>query len=287
MPVYQLNFAYTQAEKGWSEIYYITQPDLAGVKVQVGIGLQTAMVNFRNQLTRLQSCRISDIANNRTTVVQVIGRNGTNNGLTADVASTAGIVTLKENLFLGTRKVWLRGISDSDVVRLLDGNDNPSPGFILGMANYFDAIAFAGLQIRSLVKIQDPPIGRMAKTSILSIAGLAQSGVVSLTTELPAAFIVGDRVKISQMSPKDFPGLNGLYKVKAVANNGLTFTVEWNPPTALAQAVVKGKVRPVVYNYGVISANDCTFYSFAPHKTGKNPRGGRGARSALRLRHAQ
>jgi hypothetical protein len=282
MPIFKEVFQFTQPDKGFTEVYYSSAPDIRTAGM-FGQPFLNAALAFRANLTVLRKIRISDVANNRNTLVKVINQqNGTVTG-TADICGASAVVACNAPSTGARRNIWLRGLPDNSVVRNGEtGTDNPSPGLREGIQNWMIALEESNYQIRSLMKLGVAPYVYKSITAVT----VTERGYVTIVTSPTWATTPSGRVILSQIDEKLFPGLNGQYAASPAALPG-QFTVPYN--SHLAQGTYslnKGRTRPADYEYGTIISVQSGFDHFSTRDTGRNPLGGRGRRLAKIKRSA-
>jgi len=286
MPNYKCVFTFTQFNQQWSEIWYQTASSLQAVVTLLTPAVVAPFLYPRDQTVTLIKIRVSDTANNRTSTVLQQNVAGALMSTGPDVTSVCALMTIASPTYGVSRKVWLRGLSDYLTVR--NGNTGISqPGPLLGQAltNYVTALVANGWLVQSRAKVSNPPVYPLAWTQLYSITAPLNGNSATIFTgaaPLPAQYTL---VSINRVSQKDYPGLTGIFQVTNTVAGG--FQIAWNSTQVLTTANITGRWRAVTYQYGAVAATGSGFQIFTTRKTGKNSTGGRGARSAQRLRHAQ
>jgi hypothetical protein len=273
---------YTQAEHGFTEVYYSNATNLSQAADFPSTQINLALA-MRDRLTFLRKIRVSDVANNRTTVVIPINRAGTATSSEGpDVCSTTAVVTLSSTSVGSRRQLWLRGLNDADVMRFNgSGLDNISPILRAGINAWIAYLARTGYVIQSLRKLTVPP---NAYSRVISIT-VATPGAVTVQMAAGWSATSTNRVILSQIDQKLFPGINGHWAISNVAST--VFTIAYNSHLANGTyTLTKGRSRPEEYEYGAITAGISGFNKFGSRDTGRSPLGGRGRRSSLVHRSA-
>ena len=272
---------FTQPDHGFTEVYYRQADNLAAASV-FSSRLIASILNYRAELTSLRKIRISDVLNNRSSVVVNINQTASALAGTADMVFTAAIVTLNSPSIGARRQLWVRGLTDDSVKRNLNtGLDEPSANLLAGINQHCRALSQNGFAVRALSRLTVPPL---VYTNIMSVV-VAGSGFVTFVVPNTWNLTTSRRVILSQFSTKEFAGLNGHWTATQVDATHFTvpYTSALPPGTYL---VSKGRTRPEEYVYGVMDYTTSGFNRFGSRDTGKNPLGGRGRRSAPRIRSA-
>jgi hypothetical protein len=282
MADFKIIFQYREAGKGFQEVWYRNASTIQQAATIDGT-LQYALISFRNPLTYLAKARISDVANNRNTVVVNINQNSTFSPGTPAVTGLSAVFNLNGLAPGGTRRIWLRGLSAIDIGRdPASGADKPSDNLILRTNYLWAQLQTRGFELRSLTPIGAPP---NIYQRITAISGTANSGAVTLTYSGTSPPVVGNLVKLTLINQKDWPGLGGIFKVLAIGAQ--TFDIPYNiHTTAVNVPLAKGRWRPVTYQFGILNSSNANFGEFSTRITGKDPLGGRGRRTGARMRLA-
>lgn len=280
MPDFKVVLQYSEAGKGFQEVFYRNASNIQAAST-FDLDFRYAATSFRNPLTVLKKARVSEVTNNRNTAVINLNTSSTYNPGNPAVTGLAAVFNLNGLAPGGTRRIWLRGLTAVDIVRSqTTGDDQISSNLDLHTSYYFRKLQSLNFTIQFLTPTGTAP---NIYQRITTLDGTAGAGVVRLTYVGTSPPVLGKLVKITQVSPKDWPGLNGLFKVLALA--GQTFDIAYNLHTTAVGAEVKtGRWRPANYLYGVIDSSRCEFGNFSTRITGKSPLGGRGRRTGTRLR---
>jgi len=281
MPAYKCVFQYTQPDKGFSEVYFRSEPTLADAATFANSFINS-LQTIRNPLTLLRKIRVSEVTNNRNSIVVPITPIRNDNTDTPDVCATAAVITLNAPETGARRQLWLRGLNDGSVRRdEATGADDMSPGFRTRLNNLLQAMENQFVYIQSLKKLGVAPL---VSTPIVSITKVVP-GLVTINTAVDWAITDSKRVVLSGIDAKRFGGLNGIFTATTVGSRA--FSVRYNCVLpAATYEVTTGKTRPAEYEYGRILKDFSGFNKFSPRDTGRNPLGGRGRRSATIRRSA-
>jgi hypothetical protein len=280
MPFYKLVFNYSTPQKGWSEIFYREASNIQ-TAARFTDRLLVTMSSLRAAIVSLDSCRVSDVANNRNTLIVPFEAGGSQ-GAAVDVGGTSAILVLNDPTNGANRHLWMRGLADEQINKDINtGQDTPAPILAANITNYIRGISGAGFSIRSLGKLGTPP---NVYKNVKSITTVKNTGVV--TVEMEAGFFLpSDGMLIfSQMNPKDWPGLKGVFKGTRVTDSSFTIPYNWHVDGVFP--VAKGRVRPANYVYGPINSGTSGFLRFGTRDTGRGPSLGRGRRTGQRIRLA-
>jgi hypothetical protein len=273
---------YRQFSSTWHELFYLSADNFDQVAAHFGAGFVNVATAFRHASVYIRSVRISDLSLKRATrPLRYPIPTAVTTALTPDVVNTCAIWTLNSSSPPLSRKIWLRGLNDVDVVRnAITGQDAPSAALAGGVATYLGYMESHGFKIQAL----DPITGtspyvfqRMASLTI------GNGGVTTVNAINPVALTASGRVIISQTDPKLWPGLAGKYRAENSA--GLTFGINYiaRVPSG-TYPLTRGVFRVEEYRYATVSAPICQFLDFASRDTNSSPFGGRGRRRAVSLR---
>jgi hypothetical protein len=280
MPNYKVVYVYAAPiSKGFTEVYYRTAASLAAAASFDQTSIVKALAP-RNPLTVLRKIRVSDTANNRTAIQIPINQNNKLNVPSSpDVVGTTAVLTLASTQTGATRRLWMRGLSDVDVLRDPNtGADTPSPGLLTAITNWIAVVA-NNFTIRSLTQLGTAP---NIYQTITSVSGIVNAGLCTITFTGTSPYVAGQQIIITRMSPKLFPGINGRWTPTFVDANH--FTIPYNLDQSPPLATLTGKWRPAIYQYGTIDASVSNFLAFGTRDTGQGFLTGRGRKRAVHLR---
>jgi hypothetical protein len=277
MPNFKIVYQYTQPNKGWTETFYRTATDLPTAATQLPQVYLRALF-MRDTLTVLNKIRISDVLNNRSSLVVPVNVSGPPGSAGPEGAGVAALVNLVSTTPPSSRKLWVRGIQDLMFNRIAaSGVDNPSAGLINAINDWITYLAQYGYTIRSLAKVGAPPNNYITINSV----GVVSPGSVNLNVTAGAVLATGQQIVVNQVNQKLFPGLKGIFSVGICTATVVPIPYNSTMPIAI-YPLTKGRFRQVNYNYGAISVTGSGFSNFSTRSTGKNPLGGRGARRGQR-----
>jgi hypothetical protein len=283
MANFKVDFLFSQPDRSWHEVYYRTGDSLAAVANIPSVVITTSLA-FRSRLTVMRKITVTDTVNTRLSVIKTINRNGTDAPSTGtpDITSTAARIKLSSPSIGSSRSVWARGLVDADVIRNQDsGVDSPSGFLLSAIDNFVYALANNFFVNRGLVPPSTP--GYDWKT--ISTIQKVNDGSIKILFMSAVGQAVGTFIQIAQVDPKDWPALNGRYKLLAV--DGSIATIGYNTHRAVGTYdVKKGRGRQSEYRYGFLSSFISGFSGFTSRKTGGSPLVGAGRRSALVRRSA-
>jgi hypothetical protein len=284
MANFKVVFVYSQpTNKGFSEVFYRTASDIAGAS-NLPIRLLAALTSTKAVPTILRKCRVSDTLNSRSTALISLNLSGTAYPVSAlespEPTGVAAVVNLNSLTTGATRRLWLRGLADVDVGRnVVSGADQPSANLITNINNLISQLNINGFTVRSLVPLGAPP---QVNQPITVVGGVIGSGMATITFAGVNPVTPNQRLLITRMSPKLFPGLNGYWN--AVTGGANQFTIRYNLDQAPPAVVPTGQWRPVSYNYGLINPATSAFDHFGTRTTGAGFTPGRGRKRGIHLR---
>lgn len=275
-------FIFSLGSNSWSEIYYSSANTIAEAAT-----FFPGFIKFRTDLLApdavLNKIRISDVLNLRSTVLININRGGTSpSALLPDVTQTAAVITLNSTARPANRQLWMRGLPDDYVMRDDAGRDNPPTAFLKAVQLWIIALNANNYQIPSLNKVAVPPAQPNVYSRITQAAPTAGQNTTTLTFANTYTPQPNNRVIISQCSPKALPGINGHWTLLPLT--ATTGVINYVMPSANPVILNKGQMRPEIYNFGVINKDTSQFNFYRSRKTGRSFLGGRGRRTAVRIR---
>jgi hypothetical protein len=275
---------YRQGRAGWSEIYYRQATSLNDA-ANIGLDIYDALIGFRDPSVVLDFIRIQDLTNPRAAIVlrKSVTR-GPVSTATPDIVSTAAIYELTSDAPVAMRRrVWFRGLNDEDTIRSeTTGQDLPSGVITNGVGALWIILKSLNCGIVGLVPISSAPY---AFTSVDKVT-VRENAKITVTTTDPFTLTTKNRVIISRMNPKQWPGLNGHWTAQNVT--ATTFDLQYSsalPPNDYPQTV--GVIRPEEYRFAPFGTRDPAQFGFIAlnkHATRGATPFGRGRRRTLRLR---
>lgn len=286
MPNQKIVFKYVQYTEDWEELFYGQFDSINLAMAGMDAGLRASAVLFRQSSCYLSSIRIQDVAQPRSAltkdfIIPVTGLGADR----PDMHNTCAVWALRSANAVSQRHILLRGLKDDDTIRSAGtGEDDPSPALYNGVKGYIANMTRVGLRIRSLVPINyvDPYDWYDIRQVVV-----APSGTVTLSTYGTVPLVAGGRIILSQMDPKDWPGMNGHYRTRGVAAPDFKINYKSHAPPG-TYPVSKGRYRVEDYRYLIISPQDpdgqSDFVRFSSRLTKSGPFGLRGAKKAVRLR---
>jgi hypothetical protein len=268
---------------GWTENYYWqgASAELAATPTGKAVNDRIA---FLHASCSLQKIRAQAVPHNRNVFVKSIGLSGLRNPGGAvpgpDEANTSALCQLKSTANNSQRHIWFRGLADLDVaLNPTSGVSEPSAFLSARLTTFLADIATQPYYIQSNTPLGASPYIYQTAVSVTGVVGAGMATITFIGTSQAA---IGQRIVLGQFSPKLFPGLNGTWTVLAQAAN--TFTIAYNLDYLPPATVVKGRWRPYMPLYGVISFAASDFLTFSTRNTGLGFSVGRGRRRAVRLR---
>ncbi len=274
-------FVFTEGDKGFTEVWFSQAANIS-VASQFGAAFIDRCIAFRNSLTVLRKIRISSVENNRSTAIVNINRSMASSSNRAAISGAAAVYTINAPSISSRRQVWFRGLDAAQVIRNeTSGADILLPGLDNNIKAYISALAGSNYMVRALGKI-NPVTGYNKITTVQATAG---AGLATLTMQNDHGFAQNARIIVSQTNTKDFPGLNGHYTALAVPTTK-SILIAYNLHVTGTFTATTGRIRAETYSYGAIDTRTSNFNFFGTRDTGRSPLGGRGRRTARRLRSA-
>lgn len=281
MANFKVVLQFTQPSRGWEEVYYKEASTLADAARFQG-QIMWSCLAFRSKLTVLNKVTFSDVENNRVSSILRKNYSQTDSAGSPDVASTSAVYTLNAPSTGGKRSVWFRGLRDEDVLRSgVTGVDAPSAFLRNGVQSFIVQLTAENYMIRSLMPLTVAP---MIYSSILAVT-VGAPGIVTLNVPSTWTATTSNRIIVSQVDNKLFPGLNGHWAIQSSTGTTIVLPYRSHLPSGV-YPMTKARTRPEEYQYGRISDVLFGFNKFGSRDTGKNPLGGRGRRSPLIRRSA-
>jgi hypothetical protein len=280
-PTFKVVVTYAQFGASWTELYYKTASNITAAQAGLDETFAYLASVFRAAGTYVAGIRISNLLRPRESVLANLPV-PTNllNGQAPDPVTTAALWRLVSADKLANRGLWVRGLTDSSVVRDADtGQDKPSAALRNGLADFINQMVTAGLQIQKLPPIDGTSVFSYRVGAVVVAAG----GATTLTLMDPITMGPSKKIILAGMDPKDWPGINGSYTVTALSTTSLQINYKARGD-ARTVPVSQGKIRLKEYTYSSIDPISCLFRKFGKHSTKSGPFGGRGAKRPARLR---
>jgi len=285
---------FIQPSKGWEEVYYSIGSDLQTI-ANKWLSAAYQFIFYRDVITSLIKIRVTDTLNPRSTLIvspttPLIGTHG-GGDRGAAVAGTSAVLALNPASGGGPKRfLWVRGLWQGDVGRY-ETNGQPWPSSSLRTAlngNHMAALATVGAAIRWRSAAGPTTSFRWMQATAVTGASATGQATISFLNPYDTTFSLGDLVYFSQFDQKLYPALKGIYSVISyTAGPPAAITVAYQVPEGGTFPVTVGRFRLVQYNYSPISGTLGGFQNFGTRDTGKDPTGGRGRKSAKRLRLSQ
>jgi hypothetical protein len=267
-------FFFNQGKQGWTETYYHNDSVPFTLANTLFPSLIKPMTAFRASSVRLEAVRCTFIAQNsklsftKFNEFSILSKPGV--PLTdpePDVTSTSALYSLYDSNGK-SRRVWFRGLRDSDVVRDSSGVDKPTARLNQQIGRFIDAAGTLGLSIRTSNR---GVLGANLPYLINSIAPLNLGSFWSTVTFLgPATFLQGDNIVFTGIDRNALPGFPRIANVLALVN-----TSPWSVTIPYTYRSVRDTWAPGkaayfyknVYSYNAIASGQ--FEDFGEHKTGR------------------
>lgn len=280
---------YNQFNRGWTETWYTNGSSLPSTIPVADYNALDASIKIRGIGTNIYAIRYSveGGAGNSITFptknsFEAVGVNQWNGTSTPPepVSTTAVYKLIGSN---GLRKrIFLRGLQDSDVVRDEQGADVPSAHLNQSVANYFSLAMTAGWSIRQVQTPRNTNISYQSVVSLTPVPGNPNQTTVlfqgeQIFTATPLTF-----ARFAAIPTDDVPGFPRIAPVLATtAAPGPTIIITYRLRGNAAYAPAKMRLIKLAYNYLPFTSN--VFERFSEHKTGRPFGSLRGrSRSAVR-----
>lgn len=280
---------YTQYSRGWTETFYSADTDPLAFSKFLGPAFQKNMTSWRDSSTQLVGIRVSDILGLRPSVFLNLGTliggspGGDNTVSAPDVVTTTAVEKIT-----GTsgrvRRIFVRGVRDSDVIRSNTGKDSPSGALNAGLDRYFTQLSRVGFGI--LLTTQ-PPGGGLTWVQCLGarVSALGVGFTDILVPAVPAFLSPGVFARFRGVPTNDLPGfprrINVVATDNAAAQPFFTVPYRYREPATITTP----SMRVTAYQFTIDPFNVGEFDRFSEHKTGRPTTALRGrARSRVRAR---
>lgn len=267
----------------WSEVYYRSRDDLANatfVKTAAHLNRRMALLTPHAQLTKI---RYQTVVQPRAAKNVTYNRKGDETaGENPANYTEAAVVNLVSAV--GSRKLWLRGISEKAVSRAGDtGLDAPDGAWIDKLKEWFESLKANDYLVLTRKKanwLGDEP----RRKKINTIAAGATAGNIVLTLAEEMAVPDSKQLVIGSANPRQFPGLNGVHDI--VTGSGTSYTIKYvlPSPTAIPSPgnAYAFKLEYQAIDSMKISHLACSFAYLGGRQTKKLDTGSRGARRVVR-----
>lgn len=268
----KMTLYFNQLASGFSETFYHPSNTPSTLAASLSNAFYQTAVKFRSTDTILKGVRFSSTLPPRASVLVrpypiAQGTSGAAADPGPEVVSTTAVFLL-QSISGGERRLYMRGLADSDVKRDIFGNDTPSAALVAGTNNYFGALYAAGFCVRVS---QRPPN-----------AGLLWSDVINVTSDLTdlagstsfqvsiqnQTFNSGDVLQFNKV-PETLPRWPRKAIVTRVDSNvgNPKYYVAYGIPGGVTLQFPKMLVTKTSYDYRTISL--WYFERFSEHKTGR------------------
>jgi len=272
----KVTFFYNQGKQGFSETYYsasVSDPQsfLDGITPSIMHGF----TDLRAVGCVLWAIRASYTEPPRRSALRLILGDyggllfGNADNLAPDVVSTDAVLRLS-GLQGSPRRLYLRGLKDSDVVLSNIGNDQPTAQLVAGFKKLLKSITALNLAIKYTVL---PPVGGAIWSAVTDV-GISGIQAYYSYCELgnvvawPAGFEVGSSVVFQGVPSRSLPRWPRVAQITGrTAVAPFRFSIAYRIPGGIVNAPTKMRVTPYVTNYDPILAYQ--FERFSEQKTGK------------------
>lgn len=263
----------------WNEVYYQNTGTLAEA-ARFTPSFRSRRLDCLSALCTWEKVTVVALTDPSIHTLTEIGRKGNNIGRPANIGEAA-VITLSSSAQPGSRKLWMRGLLESSVSRNADtGQDEVSTDFANCLKWWIRALKAGGFIV--LAKKRNGA-GGILKVDVTNVDGTASDGTSIVTTKVPALLGTGNMVTMMSMDPKQFPGLNGSYRVLNVSGN--TFTIKYRTVGDQAWDAAKGHAMKLDYYDTATIDPDISGFSYLGIRQTKNVvTGSRGAKRAARIR---
>lgn len=272
-------FRFKQYDQRWWEVYGTSVTDF-GTAMASAEALVPLSIAFRHPACYISTIRITNPFAQRQSQIKHVANPARVIGTTIpETTSNAGIYELAGTDAGVARRVWFRGLRNSDVRRYPNTGEDYPTGDLPGQVASF----FAELRTRlyGIPNVQPVDSSDNARHPIPSVTVLPLQKVRLNVSE---AFVLGarKRVILYRISQKFFPGLRGRFTVTAdglgiYPQGYLTPMPEGNYPLNNAA------FRKEEYRFTPFRDGGCTFLAFNRRDTAGGPLASRGhSRSLIR-----
>jgi hypothetical protein len=284
MATYRITWSFSAAQGGvWNEVYYIDGSSVA-TSALISSAVRSARLALLSPNNTWLASRAAQVFTPRVTAISTLGYEGqgpSGGGVGPETVGSCAVINLAGSAG-GARKLWMRGLSDADVVfSPTSGQAAPPAGFISRVNTWIKAMVNDGYGL-----IQVTPraaTGQYANVNILKVDGSAGNGTSIVTLASAPGYPTPSRVIIGGASKKDLPALNGRWQVLAVA--GSTITIPYQTPSALISTGGNAHVRLETYGATNVFSYAASGFAYYGTRITKNfNTRSRGARRAQRIR---
>lgn len=219
-------FFFNQFQRGWTETWYHNSTDPMALLDQTTliIALNNA-VTWRHQSTYLVAARATRLDTDKLTIsrsygTKYHGKASRTSAKNPDVTSTDAVIKV-DGIMGNSKRMFIRGLIDDDVVRNPDGSDEPGGTLINGMSDYINSMAVLSYGLRVLVKPGQLTVKKYDVLRIVPVAGGVPQADIVTTEALGAEIIVGKYVRFSRVNTDKLPGFPLQAKVLELNPGGL------------------------------------------------------------------
>lgn len=268
---------------GFNEVYYLTATSIANLQPFPGPQFIQQRLQLLNPLNTWLRIRVSQVASPRITTVINVNQAGTSIAPGGPLPPGAAMVLALSGAPTGSRKLWMRGLSQSHYLRdPMSGKDILDAALTAALPTYFATLQANNLGILQLTPNSGPNTVN-GKFTITQVDGTAGNGTSILTFVGASGWAVNTRLLMSGFSKKDLPGLQGQFTVIAVGAQ--TVTINYQTPELSIVKTPGAAARYAPYQaVSIFNPARCSFDHWGTRTTRSPLSHSRGARRAVRLR---
>jgi hypothetical protein len=271
----KMTIFFNQFQSGFSETFYHSSDDPASLAAAVPQALYQAAAAMRHLSVQVKAVRFTRLGGARRSLLirPYPPAKGTRAGVAdpgPDAVSTTAVYRIR-SAGIAQRRIWCRGLADSDVVRDPFGNDLENPTLLGLREEYFNALSAAGFSIRYA---QRPPDAGLVWTQVTHLVSSTTDPAhrTDISYAAPGgptpALVVGARIQfrgISSELPR-FPRQAQIvyqYDVGAVKWFGIAYAL----PGGLDVRPQQMQSTPSQFTQELMTL--WNFERFGEHKTGR------------------
>lgn len=289
MPLFKEVWHFESSPSGsWNEVYYSEAPTLDYAADFPPTLLQDRL-NLLHPVNELAWIRVSDVQIPRVATVRPINRKGERFLSLVDAdgpanLDEAAVITLSSTVVPASRKLWLRGMAETDVSRdRSTGQTIILPTFRGLIDAWIRRLASANnnyvIKTRTRVGQVD-----VVRGNIIKLAPSLNPTMTDITTDPVLNVGSGDRIVVNSADPKITPGLRGEFAVYGAIGGVITIPYRL-PLDQVLTTVARGYVFRSLLRSGAIINPKASGFAYLGSRRSKNERtSSRGARRAQRLR---
>lgn len=288
MPLKIVHF-YQQKDQGWTETYYTQDATVGSFRQKITRQGLEKFAGIRAPLTNFVAVRITELTGQRNSSLYLISPAIPGNAHQLNISNLGNpepVSTDSLSIIYGqtgkSRRIAIRGIRDSDVIRDFTGLDTVGPNWVNDFGFMVQQMVNWGYCIR-WGSYPKPPGNPWFNVSSITPSATPGFVVVTVGGIVPPGYQSGDRVHFVGIPSRGLPLFGSNHTVTQGGPNANQFVIPYGIQSSIPAVLSRMFVTIQSYAYDPISYG--VFERFSERKTGRPtfvPRGRRRAVSVYR-----